>query len=83
MRIECTTPEGAKLCVVAHLNLRFAVEHHVKFVLASVGVRRVLLSGLKTIETCEQGLAPRNVRLRHFLGREFGEASQVLDDHYL
>ncbi len=72
---------GDQLRIIAHLDLRLAFEHYVKLVLAGVRVRGVLLSGLKTIESGEQGLAPRDVRLRHFLGREFGERGQVLYDH--
>jgi hypothetical protein len=46
-------------------------------------MRRVFLPGLETIEAGEQGFTPRDVCLRHFLGREFGEPAQVLYDHYL
>lgn len=67
--------------IIANANLRLAFQHNVKLVLAGVCVRGVLLTGLETIETGEQGLAPRDGRLRHFLGREFGERGQVLDDH--
>jgi hypothetical protein len=63
------------------LNLRFAFEYNVKLVLAGVGMRGVFLAGLETVEAGEQGLAPRDGRLRHFLGREFAESGQVLYDH--
>jgi len=69
------------LLLVADLDLRLAFQHYVKLVLAGVSMRGVLLSGLKTIEAREQRLAPRDSRLRHFVGREFGKRGQVLYDH--
>lgn len=65
----------------AHLDFRIAFEDHIELVLPGVRVRRVFLAGLKTIEAREQGLALRDSALRHLLGREFGEPSQVFDDH--
>jgi len=65
----------------SYLNLGFALQNHVEFVLACVRVRSVLLAGFKTVESGEEGLAQGNVGLRHFLGGEFGVSGEVVDDH--
>jgi len=63
------------------LNLGFAFQDYVEFVLAGVGVSGVLLAGFKAIETGEKSLAAGDVGFRHFLGGEFGVSGEVLYDH--
>ena len=81
LRTECTTPEGAKApppaetnwVIVAHLDLGVAFEYDVKLVLAGVGMRRVFLSGLETIEAGEQ-VSPRAMLSSPFFGKRIRRA---------
>jgi len=68
-------------CFVTHVNLGFAFEDHVQFVLPGVSVRGVLLAGLETVETGEESFAAEQIGLPHFFGRKFGEVSGAWEDH--
>ena len=63
------------------MDLGVAFEDYVEFVLSGMRVRGVLLAGLETVESGEEGRAKRDIGLHHFLGREFGVIGEVLDDH--
>lgn len=78
---EGAASAGDELFFAADLNLGFAFEDDVKLILSRVGVRGVLLSGFKTIESGEERVAASDIGLRHFLGRELGESGEALYDH--
>ena len=60
------------------MNFGIAFEDYVEFVLSGVRVSGVLLAGFEAVEAGEEGLAAREVGLRHFLGGEFGVSGEVL-----
>ena len=80
-RRESRIARRQKFALVPHLHDAAALEHEVKFVLSFVRMGRVLLPGLETVQSCEQGRALHHGPLAHFVRRKLREAGNLLYEH--
>jgi hypothetical protein len=65
----------------ADLHIGAALQDEIQFVLAGVGVKRVLLARFEGVQTREEIVSFRYGALSHFLRREGGEGGDVLQEH--